>query len=98
MAGDPKAWALFKRYNVQDVRLTEDLYYRLQPWIVAHPHRGLVDGVDGDSCGKCGGTDLARRGFLLTNVGRYQRYQCSGCGAWSRGGQRLGSVDVRSAA
>lgn len=32
MAGDEKAWARMKRYNVGDVKLTERLYDRLRPW------------------------------------------------------------------
>jgi DNA polymerase elongation subunit (family B) len=98
MAGDAKAWARFKRYNIQDVHLTEELYDRLLPWISGHPHRGLTDGATGDVCGKCGGSALTRRGYLLTNTGRYQRFQCSGCGAWSRGGRREAGVNVRPAA
>jgi uncharacterized protein YprB with RNaseH-like and TPR domain len=41
LRGEPKAWATMKRYNVQDVLLTERLYDRLLPWIPNHPHRGL---------------------------------------------------------
>jgi transposase-like protein len=26
---------------------------------------------------------LKRRGFNLTKAGKYQRYQCNDCGAWS---------------
>lgn len=95
MAGDPKAWATFKMYNVQDVALTEALYLRLLPWITGHPHRGLIDGVPGQSCGKCGGAHLTKRGFDFTATGRYQRLQCQGCGAWSREGKRLAGVDAR---
>lgn len=95
MNDDPKAWALFKRYNIQDVRLTEDLYDRLLPWIVGHPHRGLIDGSPGASCGKCGGDRLQRRGFDVTSTGKFQRLQCADCGAWSREGKRVAGVDVR---
>ena len=95
LAGDPKAWALFKRYNVQDVKLTDDLYLRLLPWIVGHPHRGLIDGTPGESCGKCGGAHLQRRGFDVTATGKFQRLQCADCGAWSREGKRVAGVDVR---
>lgn len=98
MAGDPKAWATFKRYNIQDVALTEALYHRLLPWTVNHPHRGLIDGVVDPSCSRCGGTHLQRRGFEFTAAGRYQRLQCQDCGAWSRGAKRLAGVDARAAA
>lgn len=87
LAGDPKAWAEMKRYNVQDVRLLEELYEKVRPWIKAHPHHGLYSGVE-DACPSCGGRELAPRGFALTNAGRFQRYQCKGCGTWSRSNQR----------
>lgn len=32
MAGDEKAWARMRRYNIGDVKLTERLYDRLRPW------------------------------------------------------------------
>lgn len=98
MAGDAKAWALFKRYNIQDIALTEALYYRLLPWIVGHPHRGLIDGIAAQSCGKCGGTHLQKRGFEFTATGRFQRLQCQGCGAWSREARRITAVDARPVA
>lgn len=95
MAGDDKAWALMRRYNVQDVRLTEELYDRLLPWIPAHPHRALWTGEEAPSCGRCGGTRLQRRGCQVTPTGSFQRFQCQGCGGWSRGGKSQARVDVR---
>lgn len=37
MAGDYQAWEEMKKYNVQDVVITEQLYDRLLPWIPSHP-------------------------------------------------------------
>ena len=90
MAGNPKAWALMKKYNIQDVHLTERLYDRLLPWIKSHPHVALIDGHDG--CQNCGGTDLRPRGFYFTNTGQYQRRRCHGCGTWSRDRSRAGTI------
>lgn len=87
LAGDPKAWAIMKRYNRQDVRLLEELYELLRPWIKNHPHLGLYSG-ESDSCPNCGGVDLIRQGYSLTGMGRFQRYQCRGCGTWSRSSRR----------
>lgn len=88
LAGDPKAWAEMRRYNIQDVVLLEELYALVRPWIKAHPHHGLYSG-DADACPSCGGVELIRQGFAITTGGRYQRYQCKGCGTWSRGSQRV---------
>lgn len=88
MKGDPKAWARMKRYNIGDIQLTEDLYYRLQPWIKSHPHVGLFTG-DTHSCPNCGGKDLQRRGYAHTPASVFQKYWCKACGAWSRSAHRV---------
>ena len=93
LAGDEKAWGLFKRYNVQDVRTTEELYLRVLPWIHNHPSVALDQGVEG--CNRCGGTNLQKRGFDTTSLGKFQRYQCTDCGGWLRSGKRVDSVDAR---
>lgn len=95
LRGDEKAWARMRRYNKGDVVLTEQLYERLLPWISGHPHVGLLNGTDQPSCQRCGSTDLERRGFAYTDLSKFQQYNCRGCGAWSRGSARVGSVSVR---
>lgn len=93
LKGDPKAWALMRKYNKHDVVITEQLYDTLLPWIKGHPPHGLyTDQVD--VCPNCGGSDLARQGFALTGMGKFQRYRCRGCGAWSRSNRRLSGVTV----
>lgn len=42
MADDPKAWAKMRRYNRQDVRLTEQLFHQLLPWIRNHWSYGAM--------------------------------------------------------
>lgn len=91
MAGDPKAWAKMKKYNIRDVTLLEDLYEKVRPWISGHPHHGLYSG-EPDVCPNCGSHDLARRGYALTAMGKFQRYVCVPCGTWSRGNSRLAGV------
>lgn len=93
LAGDDKAWALMKKYNIGDVRLTEELYLKLLPWIHSHPSVALDAGVDG--CNRCGSTNLQKRGFETTAIGKFQRYQCQSCGGWLRSGKRVDSVDLR---
>jgi DNA polymerase elongation subunit (family B) len=83
MQGDAKAWALMERYNRGDVKLLERMYDRLMPWIRNHPGHGLYGGED-RCCPNCGGTKLQRRGSARTVAHTYTRYQCIGCGTWSR--------------
>lgn len=82
MAKNPKAWKVMKKYNIQDVKLTEDVYKRLQGWIVtqfnfnAHSHDHV--------CPACDSTNLQRRGFSVVGANKYQRFHCQNCGKWSK--------------
>lgn len=86
MDGDEAAWKKMRRYNQQDVKLLEGLYKRLLPWVPNHPNHGAYDGRT--SCPSCGGTRLQSRGTAVTRDSMYTRYQCLGCGAWSRSKHR----------
>lgn len=95
MAGDQQAWEDMRDYCKHDVVLEEKLYDHLLPWIDNHPHRGLyVDSAD-PMCSRCGSTKLQRRGVSYTALSAFQRYQCQGCGGWSRGARRVNAVSVR---
>lgn len=95
MEGDETAWKLMKKYNIHDVDLTEKLYYKLQPWIKAHPSEAAFAGED--VCPKCGGTDLGKNGFVFLRTGRYQAFKCKGCGAHSRSTKRFDGVKITEA-
>lgn len=92
LLGDAKAWREMKRYNVQDVRLTEELYVKLLPWIKNHPSHSLYGGQEGCVCGS---DDLEKRGFAYTAVSRFQQYRCRDCGRWMRSGKAESRVDLR---
>ena len=83
MADDPKAWKRMKQYNVNDVRITEQVYLKLRPWIKNHPHVGLYTG-ELHCCPKCGSNNQTRRGIARTTVQQYQQWQCDDCGGYSR--------------
>jgi len=91
-AGDEKAWATMRRYNIQDVRLLEDLYEILVPWITGHPSVGALTGED--VCPRCGSDDLISRGYAFLRTGRYRRFQCKSCGSWTRSTKREGGTTV----
>jgi predicted RNA-binding Zn-ribbon protein involved in translation (DUF1610 family) len=86
MEGDKDAWERMKEYNIQDVLLLEELYPRFLPWIPTHPSHAAEQGKE--VCPKCGSAAIQRRGYAMTAQTRYQRYQCQGCGAWSRSTER----------
>lgn len=84
-AGDPKAWAKFKRYCIQDVRLTEALLDRWEGWIQNPPNASLWSGDEELRCVACGSTSLERRGEQVALAQVYQRFSCRNCGKWGRG-------------
>lgn len=100
IAGDPEAWAQMERYNVQDVRVLEELYYRLRAWTPALPAVTLYDGTDGERCPACNGTEIVRKGFAYTDLGKFQQYHCKdpSCGRWFRSGKRVAGIDLRPVA
>ena len=98
----PNAWREIRRRGVScdattsgDVKLTEELYDILLPWIDSHPHSGLNSGEE-NVCARCGSSELKPRGFSYTKLSMFQRYRCSSCGSWSRGKNAIGRVDQRA--
>ncbi len=83
MRGDMKAWARMMAYNKKDVFLLEKVYLRLRPWIKNHPDMNAADRHVG--CPKCRGVKFERRGWNINKHGKSPRYQCQGCGGWSKG-------------
>lgn len=81
MKGDDKAWAKFKRYNIQDVEVTERLLETLWPWINS-PHLGQWTGSR-TGCYSCGGRDLTLAGVVYGRTIAYPKMICA-CGAWNK--------------
>ena len=82
MSKNPKAWKLMKKYNCNDVLLTEQVYLKLQGWINIHPNYNLYN--KDNVCPNCGSHNLQKRGVACNTKNMYQRFQCQGCGKWSR--------------
>ena len=87
MDGDSDAIDRLAEYNKQDVKLLEALYIKLLPWIEKHPNHGAF--TDVQCCPKCGSIKFQRRGYAVSNMSRYLRYQCILCGGWFRGSTNL---------
>jgi DNA polymerase elongation subunit (family B) len=82
LKNDPKAWAKFRRYNIQDVRITEQLFQLLSPWIKNVPHAGMwSDNMA--ACFSCGGTNLTPVGFVFERTAVFPKVLCA-CGAWCK--------------
>jgi hypothetical protein len=91
-AGDEKAWKEMARYNRGDVKLLDDGYNRLRPYVKNHPRlhpkqKGVV------TCSVCGSGNLQfGRGTYSTAANVRERYVClePGCGKW-------GSIPLKAA-
>lgn len=95
MDGDKDAQHLMEGYNIQDIVLTEKLYYKILPWIHNHPNRSVYED-SGIACPNCGGVHLQKRGIATTRNLRYQRYQCKDCGTWSRSNKSVSKSEERA--
>jgi DNA-directed RNA polymerase subunit RPC12/RpoP/DNA polymerase elongation subunit (family B) len=90
MRGDAAAWKRMEAYNRQDVLLLEKLYKRALPWINKHPRHGTHGDIA--ACPNCGSEKFQQRGYAVTQMQKYRRYQCQDCGSWFRGNK---TVSVR---
>lgn len=87
-----KAQRHMRKYNVQDVVTTEELFDNMLPHIKL-PHVALYgESLDNGLTCPLGHTDFQKRGFRLTNTRRYQRYACNVCGRFFSDTQSCGSV------
>jgi hypothetical protein len=82
MEGNEKAWAKMKKYNAQDVKLTEKIYLVMRPFMKTHPNVNSFTEKPG--CTACGSEQVQWRGYSRNVSTVYRRYQCNGCGHWDR--------------
>lgn len=82
LEGDAAAWRRMERYNRRDVKLLEDLYRVLLPWVPNLVNRHLYDAKGG--CPACGSQRTESRGYYRTKVSRYRNLHCTECGTWWR--------------
>lgn len=95
MKGDGAAWKRMKTYNEQDVRLTEELLWRLLPWVRNFPVLGILEVDDHMTCRNCGSEDLQEvTPGWTTGVLIYSKLNCQSCGAWFRGNRRIGRASA----
>ena len=92
---NPQAWKEMRKYNVQDIVATEALYLKLRPWIEGHPNVAQYYDDDERRCPKCGSTALSDAGTVHTQVSTYVRYNCGGCGGFSRSRYTINSKEKR---
>jgi hypothetical protein len=97
MDGDAKAQATMRRYNVGDVKITEQAYDRLRGHLPSHPHIGEIAG-DELRCNQCGSASLERNGLTRAVVIDYALYRCGDCGGNVKGTRHSRSAITKGAA
>lgn len=82
--GDEEALQDMLEYNIQDIRVQEEVYLKLRPYIKPHPNLGLYVRDNVFSCHACLSTEIEWKGKYNTYVNSYDTYQCKDCGAVGR--------------
>lgn len=95
LAGNLDAWKEMELYNKQDVLALEEVYRRLQPWDSSGVNFSWYSDSNKHVC-QCGSTKSQKRGYSFTMAGKFQRFQCQECGAWSRDRENLFSKKKRA--
>jgi hypothetical protein len=85
----PQAWEEMQAYNIRDVLATEELYLCLRPWYGAHHNTTVYSDGTAPACPHCGSEKVKEAGYSYLASGKFIRYQCGNCGAWSRSRKNL---------
>lgn len=84
MDGDADAIDKMEEYNIQDVKVLEEVYLRLRPWIKPHPNIGLFIESDLKVCPSCGSEDIQWGGQYATYANLFDAFRCNSCGSIGR--------------
>lgn len=93
--GDEKSLREMEKYNVQDVRILEDTYLRIRPWIKPHPNCGLfILDEKNFRCPSCGSANLVDLNKMYyTTVNAYEQFRCNDCNAYGR--KRVAKLNIK---
>lgn len=83
MQNDEDALAKMVRYCKNDVKILEDVYHKLAPYITNHVHHGVINGKPKHSCPECGSFNcsLSKRRVTASGIIKVQ-LQCQDCGKY----------------
>lgn len=80
LRNDLKALEEMVQYNVQDVRLTEEVYKRLIKYTQPTIHHGVINGGETHSCPECGKMEASLEKTYVSKVGTQTRLMKCTCG------------------
>jgi hypothetical protein len=84
--GNKAAWDEMKKYNVEDVLSTEELYLKIRAWAPEAIPKVFHYTDASKECGRCGYKGPMREGKeRLAKTYKYKQHSCPRCGAWQKG-------------
>jgi hypothetical protein len=92
--GDEESLKIMEQYNRQDILSTEDLFYKLRPYI-NNFNVALYNEINTPICPVCGSEKLHDEGFYFTPAGKWASIRCEECQCISRRKTNLLSKDKR---
>jgi len=85
MSGDEESLKYMEEYNRKDVLISEQVYYKMRPFIKTHANFNLWSDSLDPVCPHCGSKNLIEeKGFYPTQTALYPLHKCLDCGAISR--------------
>ncbi len=72
-----------------DIKILEEIYLKLKPWMANHPNYNVYVNEEDQKCPNCGGYDLRQEGHRFTKTGKKKRFSCRSCGKWSSSGKNV---------
>jgi len=82
MNDDVNAWKLMKKYNINDVKLTEELYNKVKGWLKTTFN--FNEHAEEMVCPNCGSHNVTKNGTYKSPTRAYQKYVCNDCFAHSK--------------
>lgn len=74
-----------EHHCVMDIRVLEDAYLALRPFISSHPYLHRLHDNKKEACPSCGSENVQRRGVAVTAKTKMGRLQCQKCSRWYMG-------------
>ena len=91
--GNPEAWTVLEEYNRYDVKVLEEIYLKMRPYMTNHPNVSVFSEEGDVACPKCGSHHIRYRGYYKTKAGLvYRKFVCVSCGGWGR--HRFSEKDI----
>lgn len=96
LAGNPRAWAAMRKYNIADIPSCEEVYLKLRPYYSMHPNIAAHYNDEFFRCPRCASVNIHPTGdSTFTNVSEYKRYKCADCTGFSRSRYTINSTSKR---